>query len=176
MANVRSDLMANILNRVKNSVSKKHGRLRVSSSLISVAAADADGTFYVVDRLGAFVRIHAILLANTAITVGTAYTLGVYVAGPWDAADQTAIDADILADTVDMSAERDQVATDANSFPLGGGTNAFAPGKWGAELWDMAGVAAAPTPGTQYDIVWTAVTVGTAAGTITTTILYTAGD
>jgi hypothetical protein len=189
MANVRSDLMASILAGTKLDVSL--GRLAVyfQKATTAVLAADADGTFYPVMRLPAHARIIQVYVGNDAITGGTDYDLGLYVSGPWDAADQTVKDKDIYADGISMATARNtfvhndtagavEASLGSRGVILGAvvGGGAITGLNWARQVWQDAGDSAAPTPGTTYDLAWTANTVGTGAGTIVTGILYGVGQ
>lgn len=122
---------------------------------VSVAAADDDGSVY---RLFANMPSNAvpvsICIHNTAVTGGTDYDLGLYKAGG------VVVDKDILADGLDMSTAR-TVATVNNA---GMTTIAIADG-----VKTFAELSAQDDPDASYDIVLTANTVGTAAGTIRVT-------
>jgi hypothetical protein len=184
MANTPSDLITNIYARprVLNKVSRAHGALYGAVATTAVLAADVDARIYPVVRLPADARIWALFVANSAIAGGTDYDLGVYNAGDWTQADQAAKDADILVDGISMATARDEMIDPAQVLAaaigsifncLGQGTNAITGIQMFRELWEHAGDAAEPQAGTEYDLAWTANTVGTAAGTIKTAVLYT---
>lgn len=170
MANTLSATMTDILASpvVKQPAGVWHGRVRAKfSGVIAVDAADANGHIYPSVRMRASDRIISVLLRNGTITTGTDYDLGVYEAGDWGIADQAVVDVNAIADAIDMSTARTvtEIIEDSIAIAL-----------WGTPIWQMAGVAAEPTPGTEYDICWTGVAVGSASESIVTAILYTAGD
>lgn len=173
MANTLSDILGNALASpsVPNDVRIDHGNLRVKVAEVAVAAADNDGHIYPLARFKATDRIIQAYLTNTAITSGTAYDLGVFAAGNWNDADQSAIDADCLFDGQSMATARD-IWTNL----IGAGTNAPNAGEFADPLWSQAGVAAEPEAGTRYDVALTGATVGSAAGTIQVAFLYVTGD
>ena len=188
MAKVLSDLMTNVLGTVKNSVLLNDAAVYFAKATTAVAAADADGTFYPVLRLPAHARIIHIIVGNDAITGGSDYDLGLYVAGDWNSADQTVKDKDIYADGISMATARNTYihndtagAVEASLGSRGAILGAVVGGgaitgiQWVRQVWQDAGDAAEPTPGTQYDLTWTANTVGTGAGTIVTGVLYVKG-
>lgn len=165
MANVKSPQMQELLDLGLS----PHSGEKISlfrSFTVPVLAAHADGVIYVVERFYASDIITDIYLTNTAITVGTDYDLGFYVAGAW-ASDEAIKDKDILFDGVDMSTARD-VLTDL----LGLGTNALNAADYGKFVWELAGDGAAPAAGVTYDLCLTANVVGSADGTIKLLIGY----
>ena len=186
MANTLSDVLANALAkpRVNNPALQVHGAVYFSRAVTSVLAADADNRIYPVLRLPAHARILALFVGNDAIAGGTDYNLGLYVAGDWNSADQAAKDVDIYVDGLSMAVARDEMIDPAQVLAgaigsmfnaLGQGANAITGLQWARRVWEDAGDAAEPRPGTEYDLAWTAPTVGTGAGTIVTGILYVAG-
>lgn len=179
MANVFSDIMADLLTDVPNQLSDagvNHGRLRVKRAKLSITAAMNDGDIAFLARFKATDRIFMMTVVHDAITAGANYDFGVYQALGSSGAAPVVVDADILADSLDpATAARDELG-DAGAFALGSGAGAFAPTKWGAELWDMAGVSARPATGTEYDVAILLTTAGTAAGEMVVTFFYTSGD
>ena len=183
MANTLSDRMTNLLARPV--VLNPHEQVRFKRCSTAVAAADADARVYPVERFRATDRILALWVGNDAITAGTDWDLGLYVAGDWSTADQTVVDKDIYVDGVSMATARN-VPIDTAQI-LAGGIGSMlnllgnAPGGgtitgilWARQLWQDAGLSAQGAE--QYDLCWTANTVGSGAGTILTGILYATGQ
>ncbi len=191
MANTLSDIMANALARprVLNPALAVQGAVYFTRASTSVLAADADGRIYPVMRLPSHARILQVWVGNDAITGGTAYDLGLYVAGDWNSADQAVKDVDIYADGISMATARNtlvhndtagavEASLGSRGVILGAvvGGGAITGLQWARQVWQDAGDATAPTPGTEYDLCWTAPTVGTAAGTIITGVMYVMGS
>ena len=185
MATHLSDVMTTLLTTSSFSPltpSTLRGRVRCDIAVVSVAAADNDADLYPVIRMRNTARIISIQVQNTAITSGTDYDLGLYagnaggtVSAPnWNQTAGTLITsaADVLWDGQSMASARTGVNL------LGTGTDGAAAGttNFGKPLYTIAGITTAPDPGILYDIVLTANTVGSAAGTISFAFLYLAGD
>lgn len=135
-------------------------RTIVVSNLVSVAAADDNGSVYRVfcDIPSSVVPIN-ITIQNEAITGGTDYDLGLYATNSG-----AVVEVDILADGLDMSSAR-TIATANNagmtSVPITGG------------LKSLATLSGQTNPSSSYDIALTANTVGTGAGVILVTMTFT---
>lgn len=168
MANVRSDTMAIQLAvpSSRQSARLSHGRVRFRRAVMTVTA-EANGTFYVLERFRASDTIIRILTTQTALAGFTAANLGWYVAGDWTVADQTAKAASVYASGLSLAAA---IVTPTDIMTLSSGAN------WARQVWQDAGDSAEPTPGTQYDLVVTGTTVGGASGTKVFGIFYTTGD
>lgn len=137
-------------------------QLLVACQTFEVAAADADGDIYRVFKdVPANAIIIKIEVKNDAITAGTDYDFGVY-----ERNGGAVIDKDEFASAVDMSSAR-AVPTDIS-------TEAQDVANIGKKLYEIVGHTIA-TKKASYDLAYTANTVGTAAGTITTTLYYILG-
>lgn len=125
---------------------------------VAVAAADDDGSVYRVFKAvpSSLVPV-AIIVHNTAITGGSDYDLGLYEVGG------AAVDADILADGISMATAR-TVATLNNA-----GMTTINIANGGQSLGELS---AQTDVDSAYDLVLTANTVGTAAGTIRVTAIF----
>lgn len=136
-----------------------------SVNTVAVAAADDDGSVYRVKRLRSDAIITYVGVLNDAITSGSDYDFGLYRT----AADGGAVvDADLIADGVDMSSAR--VAELSVRFHDTGTAKIE---EFYKPLWQLAGLSSDPQ--VEYDLCWTANTVGSAAGDITT-IIEIVGD
>ncbi len=133
---------------------------RTAMETAAVLAADDDTSVYRFFRVRSDAIITSIEVYNDAITSGTDYDFGVYqTAGNGGAV----VDADLFADGVDMSSAR--------VTPLQVRFNDTATAKieeFTKPLWQLLGLSADPKR--DYDLCWTANTVGSAAGDITTKI------
>ena len=135
---------------------------KISKALLSVAAADSDTSVYRVARVPSNAVIHSIRVLNDAITGGTSYDLGVYdIAGTNSGA---VVDADLFASAVDLSSAntawlelRYEAATTA-IIDYAEKTLWF--------ILDVGAATLSSDPNKQYDICFTANTVGTGAGDI----------
>jgi len=131
-----------------------------------VAVADDDGSIFRVMRISADMIPVSITATNDAITAGTVYDFGIYdtLTGPNGG---TVKDADALASNVDMSSARAEGS---------GVTLLSAPNIANAEqrLYELAGDTTEDHPG-EYDLAFTADTVGSAAGTITVKATFVQG-
>jgi len=177
MANSRSTLMANLLAKpiTMNDVHEARGQVRVEIAEVVSIAGDAAGHLYVLTRLKATDRILAIFVQNTADAGWTDCNIGPWAAGDWVTADQVVVDADVLVDGLALTGARDDLE-DAGSMPLGSGANALAPTLAWKAIWEVAGLAAAPDPGTQYDIVMQSIGDPAGGGTARFMFLVATGD
>ena len=141
------------------------GRLRLAKGTVAVAAADDDASTFRICRIPAHCVVDSIYVASDALSTGASYAFGVYRTAADGAA---AVDADVWADAVDLSAA---VAKTAITYEK----TATDISKVEQPIWQLAGVSASPTPGTMYDVVATATAAGTAAGDITVWVYYTDG-
>ncbi|HEY4761338.1 MAG TPA: hypothetical protein VIH42_12215 [Thermoguttaceae bacterium] len=136
------------------------GTLYEAVGTVEVAAADDDGSVYRMVRVPSNARITSILTGCDAITLGTSYHLGVYQTAANGGA---VVDADVFASAVDLSSALvftehmlEATATDIDKVEK--------------RLWELLALAADSMR--DYDICWTSVTNGTAAGTIATKVKY----
>ncbi len=177
MANTRSDFMTAVLTPgLTNPVGVSGARKRYRRGSFPTLSAEAAGHIYPIFRVSAHDRIIKIECSNTADAGMTDLNIGVYNAGDWSVADQvlvTGTAADILVDGANRAA-----ATTVPTNIFGTGTNAFAESLQGVPLWQQVGLAAAPTPGTQWDIALVAAGASNPAGggTYVFEMEYLAGD
>jgi hypothetical protein len=124
-----------------------------------VAAADDDTSKYRIARINSSDVISSILYGNDALTSGTDWDLGIY---DTVANGGAVVEVDIFADGADLSsATAGAVASNGMvSVNIADRTK---------RVWELvSGLTVDPKK--QYDLVWTANTVGSAAGTVTTAI------
>lgn len=134
------------------------GKLKFVRDTVEIAAGDDDGSKYRVARIPSNAVLSEVTIANDAITGGTDYDLGVYDIP--DTNSGAAIDADALADGVDLSSASRTVD----------GLQTVDIANLHKKVWELAGLSA--NPNKLVDLVLTGNTVGTAAGTITVTVIY----
>jgi hypothetical protein len=139
-------------------VNTNGGKIRFVREIVEVEATDDDGSKYRLARVPANIIINNIFISNDAIVGGVDYDLGVYDTPEINGG--SVINANLLADALDLSS--DGKYTDATS-----NVDVADSGK---KLWELAGFAKEPNK--FLDIVLTANTVGTAAGTIALTVEY----
>lgn len=133
------------------------GRLRQIVGSVEVAAGDDNGSVYRLARVWSGWRIASVRLFNDAITDGTAYDLG--IAGTDDGA---AVDDDAYASALDLSsADSDGAEVAFEARDIADASN---------RVFEDAGLG--EDPHQWYDLVLTADTVGTGAGTITALVTY----
>lgn len=141
------------------------GKARVleEAALVSVAAADDDTSVYRAFRVKSSSRVSRLLLWNSAITAGTSYDLGLYRTAKDGGA---VVDADFWASAVDMSTAR--------AVPLDATYEAGAAGglitNVEKRIWEILGLTVDPF--LDYDVCFTANTVGTAAGSIACLMVF----
>ena len=149
--------------RVANDVRNFHGRVRVQKGTVEVAAADDDTSVFRFARVHSSWSVHSIQYLNDAIAGATDYDCGLYQTAENGGA---VLDVNAYADAVDINAGTAawvEIAYEARAIE-----------NLGQRVYEDGGVAA--DPNIYYDICLTGATVGTAAGTITMVVLYTAGD
>lgn len=158
---------------VVNDIHDNGGRVRIKSATVAVAAGDDDNSTFRFFRVRSGHKIISLQLKCDAIAGGTVYDLGLYT-----------IDGGALVD-VDLYADGITVATATPAVPH---VNATAPhlelrfadavtaniNDINNKVWEDLGLT--EDPGLEYDMVLTALTVGTGAGDLALTMLYTAGD
>lgn len=138
-----------------NTLDQRRVRTAYDGGPVAVAAADDDGSVYRVARAPSSARYYGVQITNSAITSGTDYDLGLYRTAKDGGA---VVVKDCLVDGRTMASA---VAT-PTGLPL---TSYLSFGK---RLWEIAGLAADPQ--CDFDICWTANTVGSADGTIVTQV------
>lgn len=120
---------------------------------VDVAAADDDGSVYRVCRAHTSQRLFSVHITNAAITSGTDWDFGAY---------ETAANGGALIDKDNIVDARTMASAVAVPTAL-----AFTTGSdYGKRLWEILGYTSDPCK--EIDLAWTANTVGSGAGTITT--------
>lgn len=147
--------------KAQSFVAGSGGQVFTLVGVVSVAAADDDGSVY-----GVFKGVPAnavpvsICVHNTAITGGTDYELGLYKAG--NLTPGAVITKGVFATGLDLSSAR-TIATANNA-----GMTALTL----SELKTLATLSGQTNPDESYDICFTADTVGSGAGTVRVTATF----
>lgn len=123
-----------------------------------VAAADSDGSVYRLCTVGSNEVPVFIPFANDAITAGTDYDLGLYEPG----AGATVLAKDCFVNGADMSS--------AHTIITGNGLAALDIAYIGKSFEEILTALSVTSGFKYYDLAWTANTVGSAAGTLTTVV------
>lgn len=127
-----------------------------TSGHVSVAAADSDTSTYRFCRIPGKARVVSIRLFTAGITGGTSFDFGLYVSGTG-----VAMDVDCYASAVDLSSAH-------NGTELAFEARAIANHR--KKAWEDCGDSA--DPGTYYDLVATANTVGSATADVMVIVQY----
>lgn len=129
------------------------GKVRSFADTVEIAAADDDGSTFRIARVHSSWRIRSIRGYNDAITSGTAYEIGLYQTAENGGA---VVDADAYASAVSMATASTagvEYAFEARNID-----------KIQNRVWQDAGLTS--DPNRYYDLVVTATTIGSAAGTL----------
>lgn len=136
------------------------GLIHTSVGAVEVAAADDDTSIYRMVRLPANAVIYRIEVLNDAITAGTDYDIGLYQTAENGG---VAVNASLFATAIDMSMAR--------TLPLDAMFEVLGIEQVEKRLWEHAALASDPMR--EYDLCFTANTVGSAAGTLVMRVLWT---
>jgi hypothetical protein len=158
---------------VVNDIHDNGGRVRVKSATVAVASGDDDGSTFRFFRVRSGHKIISLQCRCDLITAMTNVDCGLYT-----------INGGALVD-VDLYSDGNTLAVATPAIPHINATAPFLELRWGDittstiqdvnnKVWEDLGLS--EDPGLEYDIVLTAVTVGSANGDIALTMLYTAGD
>lgn len=147
---------------VLNNAGLARGQAFYTGGTIEVLAADDDTSIYRFARVPSNAVMQSITLFNDAITGGTSYDFGLLQTAA-NGGGATGADIDVFATAVDLSTARvtgteilfEQLNID----------------QYGRRVWELLGLAS--DPGREYDLVASANTVGSAAGTITVRAVWT---
>lgn len=148
--------------KVQNAAYYERGIKHTSVGIVEIAAADADTSTYRMVRLPSCARLISAKVFCDAITSGTSFDLGIYKPASLGGA---VVDVDAFASAVDLSSAitaGTEIAFEALDIS-----------KADKRLWELPGVALTADPNIEYDIVFTANTVGSAAGTVVLQVDYT---
>lgn len=161
VANTKSTAVSNMdaTPRVISSSFISGGQTQAAVGMVEVAAADDNASVYRMVRIPSSARILRLEVLNDAIAGGTSYDLGLYETAHYltDAVTAgAAVNDDVFATAIDM--------TVARSLPLDAMFEVLDIVDVEKRVWELAGLSADPMR--QYDICFTADTVGTGAGTL----------
>jgi len=165
VANTKATIITNAdaFPRVMNPTTLFHGRMREQIGITEILAADDNNSVYRCARLHSSWRISEVEVLNDAITCGADFDLGLYRTLADGGA---AVDVDLFADAVVMATARAawlDVLTELLNID-----------QREKRIWEM--LALAGDPNIWYDLAWTGVAVGTAAGTLLTRTRYVDGS
>jgi hypothetical protein len=196
MPNVKSDLFNNMVAqpRILNPALVARGAVYFARATNLVAIADVLGTIYPVMRLPAHARIISVIVANDILGAGFSDAdLGLYPATDWSDVATVATPFTLArgkyADGVTMVTARNILVDPAQASIAAANTNSMGNVlgsvvgaaevitglQWARRLWEDAGFAIEPRPGTEFDLCWTVQTEPAAAGSIVTGITYVMG-
>ena len=136
------------------------GVMKISRGTVEVAAADDNGSVYRMVRLPSNAIVNRIEVLNDAIAGATGYDVGIYKVAVDGG---SAVDDDLFASSLDMTSQR--------LLPLDAMFEALDISNIEKRLWELAGLSADPQ--IEYDICYTADTVGSAAGTLAMRVVWT---
>lgn len=134
------------------------GKIRIIRDTVEIAAADDDGSKYRLARIPANAILKEITIACDAITGGTDFDLGFYDVPEANSGAVISVDALVDGQTL------------ATASRVLDGTSNVGIADLHKKAWELAGLSEATTK--LVDIVLTGNTVGTAAGTVTVTTIY----
>jgi hypothetical protein len=137
------------------------GMLRESIGTLEVAADNTNASVYRMVRVPSGARISEILIANDAMASATGWDLGVYQTAENGSA---VVDDDLFMSAVDIS------AGNAQWTPLHFESASSDMASIESRLWELLSLSADPF--CDYDICFTADTVGTGAGTVSLCIRW----
>lgn len=165
-ANTKSTAVSNrdASPRVPSPAHLVRGPLFEAVGTVEVAAADDNGSVYRMARLRSSDRVSQLTVFNDLITGGSGFDLGLY-----RTADDGGgvVDADLFGSGLDLTVA--SVAGADYTFE----SAATDIGKIEKRLWELLGLSADPQ--VDYDIAFTGVTVGSAAGTVSLRVRFTGG-
>lgn len=163
---VNSNISGNVVNKLLAGINAHGSHVHALFATVEVAAADSDGSKYrFFKNLDPNLIPLGIFVANDAITAGTDYGVGLYRPDLG-----AVIDKDAFAAGLDMSA----AAASLNPKTAKDGMAAVAIENMGRRIFEHAGHTI-QTKLEGYDLVLTADTVGSAAGTISVLMLVAQG-
>ncbi len=160
-----SNITGNEVDKLLTALASATGKLYVAAATFEVAAADDDGSKYrIFKNMDANLVPIAILVGNDAITGSTDWDVGFY-----DVDLGAVVDKDVLADGIDLSSAHTLSHLSALS-----GMVTVDVANVGKRIFELLG-ATVSNKKEAYDLVLTANTVGSAAGTVSVIGLFAQG-
>lgn len=144
---------ADASSRVPNSPYIERGQVQSSVAKVNIAATDSNTSTYRLCRISSSMRLQALKLFFDAITGGTSFKLGIYDTAANGGA---AVSSALFANALDLSGGNTQgleVLCQNNSIA-----------NMEKRLWELLGLSADSFK--DYDLVLTAVTIGTSGGNV----------
>lgn len=163
IVNTKSTVITNADSNQPHTPNKSYqsgGLLYSAAAMVEVAAADTDASVYRMIRVPSGARILRLEVLNDAITAGTAYDVGLYDTA---AAGGLAADDAVFATSIDMSMAR--------SLPFDAMFEVLDIDKVEKRVWELLNLSADPFK--EYDLCFTADTVGSSAGTLVMRAIWT---
>ena len=169
IANTKSTAVTNrdASPRVPSPAHLVRGPLFEAVGTVEIAATDDNGSVYRMARLRSSDRISQLTVFNDAITGGTAFDLGLYRTADDGGA---AVDDDLFASALDLSSAPASASTGTEVLFEATAANID---KVEKRIWELLGLSADPQ--VDYDLAFTADTVGSAAGTVSLRVRFTGG-
>lgn len=158
VANTKS-LVVTARDATPNLLTPYGGVVKTVGGTVATLAADDDGSVYRMCRLSSSARILGVRTTHGTMTSGTDWDFGAYQTAANGGA---VVDKDALVDGADLSTARLTPTT----LPFQAGAS------YGKYLWEILGLSSDPLR--EYDLCWTANTVGSAATDVTTYVEYLA--
>lgn len=163
---INSNISGNTVDKVLPGINAHGAEIKVAFGTFEVAAADDNGSKYrVFKNVDPNLIPVMVMIGNDAITAGTDWDLGLYKADLG-----AVIDADVFLDGADLSSAHASL----NPKTALDGLATVAIENLGKRIFEHAGHTIT-TRLEAYDIVLTANTVGTAAGTVSVLIVFAQG-
>ncbi len=157
---------------VANDVRHSHGRLRIKSATVAIAAADDDGTTLRFFRVKSSDSIKSLQLMHDTVTGSSDWDCGLYTINSG-----AVVDSNLYAEAFTIAVAVPEIPHALVSSPyqeLRYGVAASNINEINNMVWEDLGLSADPQ--LEYDVVLLSTTVGSAAGDVSLTMLYTAGD
>ncbi len=157
---------------VANSVLHTHGRLRIKSATVAIAAGDDDGTTLRFFRVKSSDSIKSLQLMHDTVTGSSDWDCGLYTIDSG-----AVVDSNLYAEAFTIAVAVPEIPHALVSSPyleLRFGVAASNINEINNQVFEDLGLSTDPQ--LEYDVVLLSTTVGSAAGDVTLTMLYTAGD
>lgn len=161
VVNTKSTVISNsdASSRIPNSPHLAGADVQSSVAKVNIAATDSNTSTYRLARLKSSMRMQSIKLLFDAITGGTSFKLGLYDTA---AAGGAAVNSNLFANALDLSGGNTlglEVLNQNNSIA-----------NMEKRVWELLGLSADPFK--DYDLVLTAVTIGTSGGNVASLVSY----
>ena len=172
MADINSATIVNLIADpiVFNEVRHNQARLYIKSDTVSIVAADDDADVLRFFRVRSCDSIKSLQVRTSGIAGFTDADVGLHTIGTNGAA----VDADLYGDALTLATEAPATPHVVATAAYLEGRSLLAPSTVNNAVWEDLGLSADPV--LEYDVTITANTIGAATGTVSLTMLYTAGS